>query len=37
LDDRAVEAVQTWKFIPATKDGHPVKCAVNVEVNFSLY
>jgi TonB family protein len=37
LDDRAVEAVRTWKFNPATLDGHPVPVQVNVEVNFRLY
>ena len=37
LDDRACEAVAAWKFAPATKNGVPVKVAVNVEVNFHLY
>jgi protein TonB len=32
-----VEAVKTWRFKPATKDGVPVAVQVNVEVNFRLY
>jgi TonB family protein len=36
LDDRAVEAVQSWRFSPATKAGTPVKVQINVEVNFRL-
>jgi protein TonB len=38
LDEKAIEAVKTWKFKPAMKDGKtPVPVAVNVEVNFHLY
>jgi len=37
LDQKAVEAVQRWKFEPATKDGKPVAVQINVEVNFRLY
>ena len=37
LDQKAVEAVQKWKFEPATKDGQPVAVQINVEVNFRLY
>jgi protein TonB len=37
LDQKAVEAVQHWKFEPAMKDGHPVAVQINVEVNFRLY
>jgi TonB family protein len=37
LDDRAVEAVQRWKFFPAMHDGQPVAVQINVEVNFRLY
>jgi TonB family protein len=37
LDAKAVEAVQDWKFSPATKDGEPVAAEITVEVNFQLY
>jgi len=32
-----MEAVKSWKFDPARKDGSPVAVQVNVEVNFRLY
>ncbi len=37
LDQKAIEAVKTWKFQPAMKDGKPVAVQINVEVNFRLY
>jgi TonB family protein len=37
LDEEAFDAVRTWKFDPATKDGQPVPVMINVEVNFRLY
>jgi TonB family protein len=37
LDEKAVEAVSTWKFKPAQKDGEPVSVQVSVEVTFHLY
>jgi TonB family protein len=37
LDDKALEAVRTWRFEPALKDGRPVAVQVNIEVNFRLY
>ena len=37
LDEKAIEAVKTWKFEPAMKDGHPVRVAIAVEVDFHLY
>lgn len=37
LDQKAIEAVRTWKFTPALKDGKPVAVQINVEVNFRLY
>ncbi len=36
LDEKALEAVRSWKFQPAMKNGHPVAVHVNVEVNFKL-
>lgn len=37
LDEKAIEAVNMWKFEPAQKDGRPVAVAINVEVQFRLY
>ncbi len=37
LDQKAVEAVNHWRFAPAMKDGRPVAVQINVEVNFRLY
>jgi protein TonB len=37
LDQKAIEAVRSWKFEPAKKDGQPVAVQINVEVNFRLY
>lgn len=37
LDEKAIEAVERWRFDPATKDGKPVAVQVNVEVHFRLY
>ena len=37
LDEKAIEAVRTWKFEPARKDGQPVAVQIYVEVNFRLY
>lgn len=37
LDENAIEAVQKWRFQPATKDGQPVAVQINVEVSFRLY
>jgi TonB family protein len=36
LDEKAIEAVSQWKFQPGMKDGHPVKVAATVSVNFRL-
>lgn len=36
LDEKAVDAVQHWRFSPGLKDGQPVCVAANVEVNFQL-
>ena len=37
LDEKAIEAVKTWKFEPGRKDGVPVAVQINVEVSFRLY
>ena len=36
LDEKAIEAVQKWRFRPAMKGGRPVAVQANVEVNFRL-
>jgi TonB family protein len=37
LDEKAVAAVQQWRFEPARKDGHPVAARIYVEVDFHLF
>jgi TonB family protein len=37
LDQKAIEAVQQWKFLPARMKGLPVPVQINVEVNVHLY
>lgn len=37
LDEKAVEAVQGWKFEPARKAGEPIAVPAQVEVNFRLH
>jgi periplasmic protein TonB len=37
LHGKAMEAVRSWKFEPATKDGKPVAVHLQVEVQFRLY
>ncbi len=34
LDDAAIEAVKTWQFRPATRNGEPVPQTIQVPVNF---
>jgi TonB family protein len=37
LDEKAIEAVNKWRFVPSMKDGRPVPVEVNIEVHFRLY
>lgn len=37
LDEKAIEAVNHWRFRPATFNGEPVATQIAVEVNFRLY
>lgn len=37
LDEKAVEAVKTWRFEPAYRNGKPVAVQISVEVTFHLY
>lgn len=37
LDEKAVEAVRQYKFIPATFKGHPVPVRMMIDVTFHLY
>jgi TonB family protein len=36
LDEKAIEAVQKWRFRPALKDGRPVAVQASVQVDFRL-
>jgi TonB family protein len=36
LDEKAIEAIQKWKFRPGYKDGKPVTVSAIIEVNFRL-
>jgi TonB family protein len=36
LDQKAIEALEMWKFKPATRNGEPVAVELNIEVNFNL-
>jgi periplasmic protein TonB len=37
LGQKAVEAVKSWKFKPATKKGVPVNAQIHIQVNFNLW
>jgi TonB family protein len=36
LDEKAIEAVQKWRFVPGKNKGMPVKVRAQIEVNFRL-
>jgi TonB family protein len=36
LDEKAMEAIDRWRFRPGSKDGNPVQVAATIEVNFKL-
>ena len=36
LDEKAIEAVQKWRFLPARKGGVAVAVAINVELQFRV-
>lgn len=37
LDEMALEAVSTWRFLPGTRQGRPVPVATTIDVIFRLY
>jgi TonB family protein len=37
LDEKSIEAIRTWRFEPARKDGQAVAVQINVETSFRLY
>lgn len=37
LNEKAIEAVQTWKFEPGTKDGVPVPSRISVQIAFRYH
>jgi outer membrane biosynthesis protein TonB len=36
LDSNARDAVQQWRFSPCKKDGEPVACKMDIEVEYRL-
>jgi protein TonB len=36
LNEASVAAVETWKFVPAKKDGQPVDVMTSLKIAFSL-
>jgi protein TonB len=37
LDEKAIESVEKWRFVPGMKDGQPVDVQLPVTMNFKLY
>lgn len=37
LDEKAIEAVRAWRFLPSMYEGKPVDAQIAIEVNFHLY
>jgi protein TonB len=37
LDEKAIEAVRQWRFLPGLKDGRAVTTAATIEVTFRLH
>jgi TonB family protein len=37
LDEKAIQAIRTWQFKPATRKGSPVRVRVIVEITFRLF
>jgi TonB family protein len=37
LDEKAIEAVQKYRFKPATRDGNPVAAEIHIDVNFQIF
>jgi len=37
LDEKAIAAVNKWRFQPATLDGRPVAVRISVEMSFRLF
>lgn len=37
LDESALAAIKTWRFLPGTRKGEPVAIELNVEISFNLY
>jgi protein TonB len=35
-DEKAIQAVEKWKFTPAMRDGRPVNARAVIEVNFRM-
>ena len=37
LDEHAMQAIKTWRFIPGSRNGEPVAIREPVSVGFNLY